>query len=485
MPLTSREQYDRVRAQLANEAFRSSYPKAAEQLQRLIDEYERSPQFAAAPPNVGMGTETRPAPPTGNAAIAAQIAETPDVDLSPDLTNAPRTPGEIASDVADKATAFSRGLMRSYMPGSVAPGDRLTAILQGQQAADANIKAEAENPGYSMTGSLGGLLPGAGGSVLYSGVNRALLNKLNPLGAAAPLADRVIAGTGAGAAAGGLHGLTSAQETGVSPAEAAGITGTGFASGAALGMAGPVVQRVFSRARIVDPLTGKGIAPPVKPSPVAPGPPKPVAAGEKLSTVEQAQVIASRPAALTREALTEYEAAATRAGSGMSTEQQEAVRAYMTHGPAMNQLLAGGKDALKELPQEQRKALVEQTRRLQAALLEAKPGTTYAGQVYRGQQMSPEELETLAVGGAIRTKGLWSTSINPDYAGAFSAGREKGVPVLFRIEQDAGVPIGKVASGKSGYSLEREVLIPAGRTFKVVGRSKLEDGTEVIDLWQK
>jgi hypothetical protein len=473
MPLKSREEYDRARRQLSNEAFRSSYPQAAVELQKLIDEYEKTPAYRA--PQIQVGD--RPPPPSEMAAVAAQLGpETPDLDMSPDVTNAPRTPRETADAVAEKATALARGLTRGYAPGFIAPGDRITAAMLGEAEAEENRKAEAANPGYSLAGNLaGGFAPGSAGQRLFGEVNRHALGALSPLGAAAPIADKAIAGAGAGATTGLYHGLSAWQEN-PTPSAAAGI-GAGTALGAALGASGPAMEVALKQ---VPNTLGLGSwfrlsslgGPSAAKAPLRPR--------GRFADPEQ---IAQKGADVARleppkDAAAVYSRQSSNAAASTAPEATEAYRQYLQNANEINAILENGKAAAKALPAETRGELVAQARKLQSALLSAPDAARYRGPVYAARRLTEKETAALTPGASIRSKGIWNASARPDVAAGEAAA---GNRVVFRIDQEIGVPIG-FADGAA--HAEQTVLLPAGRHFQVVGRSTLDDGTEVVDLWQ-
>jgi hypothetical protein len=99
-------------------------------------------------------------------------------------------------------------------------------------------------------------------------------------------------------------------------------------------------------------------------------------------------------------------------------------------------------------------------------------GYGYQGKTFRGARMSPEQIQSMVSAGKVKTDSIWSTSKDMEHALSFAKKGDKGEPVLFEVEGASGVSLDQVP----GLNTFDEVVVPTGKTFKIVDSYRGEDG---------
>jgi hypothetical protein len=175
----------------------------------------------------------------------------------------------------------------------------------------------------------------------------------------------------------------------------------------------------------------------------------------------------------------EYAARADEAAEFLGgSPELPAVREISDNSSGMNRFLrdrASGRKTGKEPAFEQR---AERASRALNSAIES--GHTYDGTMYRGVDLPTTALEEWTERGYVRNESFLSTSAAPSVSeGAVStySGGDT-TPVVMRLRGKSGVPV----SGVSKYPHEQEVMVPPGRNWRIVRRSKDPSGRVVLDL---
>jgi hypothetical protein len=157
-------------------------------------------------------------------------------------------------------------------------------------------------------------------------------------------------------------------------------------------------------------------------------------------------------------------------------EHEAAVKSYTGAGYLrVNELLRNGYDAFaakhgKVLA----KVTLANAQRMQIAVNRAAAaGHLFKGEVKRGMSASAEQIAHWVKSGQLVNKSLWSTSVSKGVAKDFTGN------VVLHIKQHSGVALGVV----SQFKHEKEVLIPAGKRFKIT-KSKKAGGVTHLYLKQ-
>lgn len=162
-----------------------------------------------------------------------------------------------------------------------------------------------------------------------------------------------------------------------------------------------------------------------------------------------------------KDILSERERSAVNSYAGMWYEDMNQVlRGHAEHGPYMNEKIGEVRNALD-------KAVAE--------------GLSVPGEALRGVSVTAEDLARIEAANEFGARSFMSTTLDPAIAQQFagwtqSTSRTDKIPVLFRLRQRSGVPIG---------SGEAELLLRDGTMFRKTGMAPLEiDGVPgyVVDL---
>lgn len=147
-------------------------------------------------------------------------------------------------------------------------------------------------------------------------------------------------------------------------------------------------------------------------------------------------------------------------------EQQQAVQHYTGYGyKRVNELLREGYDAFAtKHGKAAAKATLASAQQMQIAVNRAAAaGHVFKGETLRGMSASKEQIAHWIKAGQLVNKSLWSTTVAKSVAtGSF------GGNLVLHIKQHSGVALGVV----SHFKHEKEVLIPAGKRFKITKSRK-------------
>jgi hypothetical protein len=154
-------------------------------------------------------------------------------------------------------------------------------------------------------------------------------------------------------------------------------------------------------------------------------------------------------------------------------DHESAVKSYTGYGyKRVNELLREGFDEFaKKHGKAGAKKVLAAAQQMQAAVNRAaEAGHVFKGDTVRGMSASPEQIGHWLKRGELVNKSLWSTSVSKGVAKNFTGN------VVLHLKQHSGVALGVV----SHFKHEKEVLIPAGKRFKIT-KSKAVGG--VTHLW--
>lgn len=153
-------------------------------------------------------------------------------------------------------------------------------------------------------------------------------------------------------------------------------------------------------------------------------------------------------------------------------EQQAAVESYTGFGyKRVNELLRSGYDAFAaKHGQAAAKATLGNAQKMQIAVNRAvAAGHVFKGDTVRGMSASKEQIAHWLARGELVNKSLWSTSVSKGIAKNFTGN------VVLHLKQHSGVALGVV----SQFKHEKEVLIPAGKRFKITKSRKAGNVTHL------
>ncbi len=154
-------------------------------------------------------------------------------------------------------------------------------------------------------------------------------------------------------------------------------------------------------------------------------------------------------------------------------EQQAAVQDYTSFGyKRVNELLRDGFDAFAtKHGKAAAKATLAKAQKMQIAVNRAAgAGHVFKGETLRGMSASHEQIAHWIKRGELVNKSLWSTTVSKSVATSDFRGN-----LVLHIKQHSGVALGVV----SHFKHEKEVLIPAGRRFKITKSRKAGNVTHL------
>lgn len=137
----------------------------------------------------------------------------------------------------------------------------------------------------------------------------------------------------------------------------------------------------------------------------------------------------------------------------------------------VNELLRNGYDAFAaKHGKERAKETLARAQKMQIAVNRAaSAGHVFKGEVVRGMSASAEQISTWVSRGELVNRSLWSTTVSRGVAKNFTGN------VVLHLKQQSGVALGRV----SQFKHEKEVLIPAGKRFKITKTRKVGNVTHL------
>jgi hypothetical protein len=154
-------------------------------------------------------------------------------------------------------------------------------------------------------------------------------------------------------------------------------------------------------------------------------------------------------------------------------DQEKAIKSYTGSGYLkVNELLRKGLDEFTaKYGKADTKATLARAQSMQVAVNRAAAaGHVFKGETVRGMEASPGHIAKWIERGEIVNRSLWSTTISRGVAKNFQGN------LVLHLKQHSGVALGKVSLLKH----EKEVLIPAGKRFKITKSRKVG---KVTHLW--